>query len=108
MKLQACSKVITLTALGFTLSAAGAFYSLNEAQRTLDNTYYQQLQSHLNTVGADLSHYVQRINSDYYQLINLSLANVLALGQPYYNKDPLLSFFEHNFRHPSVYNRGQC
>lgn len=107
VKLQACSKVITLTALGFTLSAAGAFYSLNEAQRTLDNTYYQQLQSHLNTVGADLSHYVQRINSDYYQLINLSLANVLALGQPYYNKDPLLSFFEHNFRHPSVYNKGQ-
>ena len=107
VKLQACSKVITLTALGFTLSAAGAFYSLNEAQRTLDNDYYNQLQANLSTVGSDLSHYVQRINSDYYQLINLSLANVLALGQPYYDKDPLLSFFEHNFRHPSAYNKGE-
>lgn len=107
MKLHAYSKVITLTALGFTLTAAGAFYSLNEAQSTLDNQYNDQLKNHLRTVGSDLSHYVQRINNDYYQLINLSLANVLALGQPYYNKDPLLSFFEHNFRYPSPYNQGE-
>ena len=107
VRLQACSKVITLTALGFTLTAAGAFYSLNEAQSTLDAQYDRQLKTHLSTVGSDLSHYVQRINNDYYQLINLSLANVLALGQPYYKKDPLLSFFEHNFRHTSPYSQGE-
>ena len=107
VRLQACSKVITLTALGFTLTTAGAFYSLNEAQSTLDAQYNRQLKTHLSTVGADLSHYVQRINNDYYQLINLSLANVLALGQPYYKKDPLLSFFEHNFRHTSPYSQGE-
>ena len=81
MKLQACSKIITLTALGFTLTAAGAFYALNQAQQNLMASYQQNLEQHLDSVGADLQHYVQRINGDYYQLINQSLSNILSLDQ---------------------------
>ena len=107
MKLQACSKIITLTALGFTLTAAGAFYALNQAQQNITASYQQNLEQHLDSVGADLNHYVQRINGDYYQLINQSLSNILALDQSYYQKDPLLAFFDHNIRTPSVYSSGE-
>ena len=107
MKLQACSKIITLSALGFTLTAAGAFYALNQAQQSIMASYQQNLEQHLDSVGADLNHYVQRINGDYYQLINQSLSNILALDQSYYQKDPLLAFFDHNIRTPSAYSSGQ-
>lgn len=107
MKLQACSKIITYTALGFTLMAAGAFYALNHAQNYLENNYSHELQLTLDNVGSDLNHYVQRINSDYYQLINLSLTNILSLDQSYYQKDPLLAFFDHNIRNASPYSRGE-
>lgn len=107
MKLQACSKIITLSALGFTLTAAGAFYALNQAQQSIMASYQQNLEQHLDSVGADLNHYVQRINGDYYQLINQSLSNILALDQSYYQKDPLLAFFDHNIRTPSAYGSGQ-
>ena len=107
MKLQACSKIITLTALGFTLTAAGAFYALNQAQQNLMASYQQNLEQHLDGVGADLQHYVQRINGDYYQLINQSLSNILALDQSYYQKDPLLAFFDHNIRTHSAYSSGE-
>lgn len=107
MKLQACSKIITLTALGFTLTAAGAFYALNQAQQNLMASYQQNLEQHLDSVGADLQHYVQRINGDYYQLINQSLSNILSLDQSYYQKDPLLAFFDHNIRTHSAYSSGE-
>lgn len=107
MKLQACSKIITLTALGFTLTAAGAFYALNQAQQHLMASYQQNLEQHLDSVGADLQHYVQRINGDYYQLINQSLSNILSLDQSYYQKDPLLAFFDHNIRTHSAYSSGE-
>ena len=107
MKLQACSKIITLSALGFTLTAAGAFYALNQAQQSIMASYQQNLEQHLDSVGADLNHYVQRINGDYYQLINQSLSNILALDQSYYQKDPLLAFFDHNIRTTSAYSSGQ-
>ena len=82
MKLQACSKIITLTALGFTLTAAGAFYALNQAQQHLMASYQQNLEQHLDSVGADLQHYVQRINGDYYQLINQSIAEQYPVLRP--------------------------
>ena len=107
MKLQACSKIITLTALGFTMTAAGAFYALNQAQQNLMASYQQNLEQHLDSVGADLQHYVQRINGDYYQLINQSLSNILSLDQSYYQKDPLLAFFDHNIRTHSAYSSGE-
>lgn len=107
MKLQACSKIITLTALGFTLTAAGAFYSLINAERTIDANYQHELQSTLNAVGADLKHYTQRINSEYYELVNSSLSNILSLEQSVYEKDPLLNFFNHNLRIKSPYSSGE-
>ena len=107
MKLQACSKIITLAALGFTLTAAGAFYSLISAEHTIDANYQQELKERFTAVGADLNHYVQRINGDYYELINSSLSNILALDQSYYRKDPLLNFFEQNIRTGGAYSSGE-
>lgn len=107
MKLQACSKIITLAALGFTLTAAGAFYSLISAEHTIDANYQQELKERFTAVGADLNHYVQRINGDYYELINTSLSNILALDQSYYRKDPLLNFFEQNIRTGGAYSSGE-
>lgn len=107
MKLQAGSKIITLAALGFTLTAAGTFYALLHAERTIEANYHQSITHTLTAVGADLSHYVQRINSDYYDLINASLNNILALDQSFYQKDPLLSFFDHNIRTASAYSSGE-
>ena len=107
MKLQACSKIITLAALGFTLTAAGAFYSLISAEHTIDANYQQELKERFTAVGADLNHYVQRINGDYYELINSSLGNILALDQSYYRKDPLLNFFEQNIRTGGAYSSGE-
>lgn len=107
MKLQACSKIITLAALGFTLTAAGAFYSLISAEHTIDANYQQELKERFTAVGADLNHYVQRINGDYYELINSSLSNILALDQSYYRKDPLLNFFEQNIRTVGAYSSGE-
>ena len=107
MKLQSYSKVITLTALGLGLTAAGAFYSLNEAQRNVNSDYQRQLDVTLKSTGSDLNHYVQRINSDYYQLINMSLTNVLSMDKTYYARDPLLSFFEKNIRSRSAYGEGE-
>ncbi len=107
MKLQAGSKIITLAALGFTLTAAGTFYALLHAERTIEANYHQTITHTLTAVGADLSHYVQRINSDYYDLINASLNNILALDQSFYHKDPLLSFFDHNIRTASAYSSGE-
>lgn len=107
MKLQACSKIITLAALGFTLTAAGAFYSLISAEHTIDANYQQELKERFTAVGADLNHYVQRINGDYYELINSSLSNILALDQSYYRKDPLLNFFEQNIRTGGAYISGE-
>ena len=107
MKLQSYSKVITLTALGLGLTAAGAFYSLNEAQRNVNSDYQRQLDVTLKSTGSDLNHYVQRINSDYYQLINMSLTNVLSMDKTFYARDPLLSFFEKNIRSRSAYGEGE-
>ena len=107
MKLQACSKIITLAALGFTLTAAGAFYSLISAEHTIDANYQQELKERFTAVGADLNHYVQRINGDYYELINSSLSNILALDQSYYRKDPLLNFCEQNIRTGGAYSSGE-
>lgn len=107
MKLQACSKIITLAALGYTLTAAGTFYSLNSAEHTIDSNYQQELKERFTGVGADLSHYVQRINGDYYELINSSLSNILALDKNYYRKDPLLNFFEQNIRTAGAYSSGE-
>ena len=107
MKLQACSKIITLAALGLPLTAAGAFYSLISAEHTIDANYQQELKERFTAVGADLNHYVQRINGDYYELINSSLSNILALDQSYYRKDPLLNFFEQNIRTGGAYSSGE-
>lgn len=107
MKLQACSKIITLTTLGFALTAAGTFYALNSAEHSIDTHYQQELNEHLTAVGADLHRYVQKINSDYYELLNSSLNNILALDQRYYSRDPLLNFFEKNIRNPSAYAQGE-
>lgn len=107
MKLQACSKIITLTTLGFTLTAAGTFYALNSAEHSIDTHYQQELNEHLTAVGADLHRYVQKINSDYYELLNSSLNNILALDQCYYSRDPLLNFFDKNIRTHSAYAKGE-
>lgn len=87
--------------------AAGAFYALNEADETINSNYLKQVQAQLSTVSSDLHHYVHRINSDYYQLINMSLSNVLSLNEEYFDKDPLLSFFDKNIRTPSAYAQGE-
>lgn len=107
MKLQACSKVITLNAIGFTLSAAGALFALSSAQQSIDATYRNKVQASASNINSDISHYVHRIDSDYYQLINMSLANVLSLNRDFYLKDPLLSFFERNIRVSSSYSTGE-
>ena len=94
VKLQACSKVITLNAIGFTLCAAGSLFTLSSAQQSIDDTYKNKVQSAISSANSDLTHYVHRIDNDYYQLVNMSLSNVLSLNREVYLKDPLLSFFE--------------
>ena len=107
MKLQACSKVITLNAIGFTLCAAGSLFTLSSAQQSIDDTYKNKVQSAISSANSDLIHYVHRIDNDYYQLVNMSLSNVLSLNREVYLKDPLLSFFERNIRAPSSYSNGE-
>lgn len=107
MKLQACSKVITLNAIGFTLCAAGSLFTLSSAQQSIDDTYKNKVQSAITSANSDLIHYVHRIDNDYYQLVNMSLANVLSLNREVYLKDPLLSFFERNIRARSSYSNGE-
>lgn len=106
VKLKACSKIITLTALGFTLTAAGSFYALLDAERNLSDVYQREIESKLQVVGTDLNHYVQLINSDYYELINLSLTNILSLEDKYFHQDPLLAFYDTNLRMDSAYKSG--
>lgn len=107
MKLQACSKVITLNAIGFTLCAAGSLFTLSSAQQSIDDTYKNKVQSAISSANSDLIHYVHRIDNDYYQLVNMSLSNVLSLNREVYLKDPLLSFFERNICAPSSYSNGE-
>lgn len=108
VKLQACSKIVSLVVLGFTLTSGVAYYALEEQEKNLIEQTHTRLNSHLKSFGQESALYTKRVNDEYYDLVNTSLTQILALGSDYYKLDPLLSFYQSNLRQPSAYSSGEA
>lgn len=107
MKLQACSKIVSLVVLGFTLTSGVAYYALDDLEKTLIEQTHNKLNSQLTSFGHESALYSKRVNDEYYDLVNTSLTQILALDSQFYKLDPLLAFYQANLRQPSAYSSGE-
>lgn len=107
MKLQACSKIVSLVVLGFTLTSGVAYYAVDDLEKTLIEQTHNKLNSQLTSFGHESALYSKRVNDEYYDLVNTSLTQILALDSQYYKLDPLLAFYQANLRQPSAYSSGE-